>query len=217
MDSNRHVMDWIYAGNYHGFWGASVMLIFSGVMLGAGFPLPAVLSSHPFVTVLVATTLGFFGGRLVGRAVLDGSATGAQQVYMPNAKGSYANTHSNIDSLEAKGNYAVAVDAWEKVAIAQPGNPWPLMRAGELYLRMLNEPALALERFRGAQELPGIKGEHHIYVSQKIIDLYLGPLNDRGRALVKLSRFVSVYAGTRDAVHAKEAIAKIKQELRDES
>lgn len=201
-------MEWVHAGNYHGVWGSAVMLIFAFIASTAGFPVPFV--HQPFILYPVAIVIGFAAGRTVGRAVLNSSGAGAQLFYMPAAKGSYAQTHSNIDALEALGNYQGAVDAWEKVAIAQPGNPWPLMRAGELYLRMLNDPALALERFRGAQELPGIKAEHHIYVSQKIIDLYLGPLNDHGRALVELSRFVHIHAGTRDAVHAKAAIAKIK-------
>ena len=216
MDSNRHVVDWMHAGNYHGVWGALVIVIFGGVMLGFGFPLPALLVSHPLLTLLAFAAIGFVIGRTIGFALLHGSGTAAQQVYMPGAQGSYAQTHSNIDALEAQGNHAGAVDAWEKVAIAQPTNPWPLIRAGELYMRMLGDPALALERFRGAQQLSGINPEHHIYVSQKIIDLYLGPLNDHGRALVELSRFVHVHAGTREAAHAREAIARIKSERTSE-
>ena len=210
MDRDRHMMDWIHAGNYNGLWGAAVMLVFASVALGAGFPVPG--ATHPVVVIVVAGAIGFLAGRGVGRLILGASGRTAQQVYMPGAAGSYTQTHSNIDALEAQGNYAGAVDAWEKVAIAQPRNPWPLIRAGELYMRMLGDPALALERFRGAQELPGVKAEHHIYVSQKIIDLYLGPLNDHGRALVELRRFVHVHAGTREAAHAREAIARIKAE-----
>ena len=210
MDSNRHMMDWLYAGNYHGVWGACIMGIFVFIALLAGFPVP--LAHHPVILYAVGMSLGFVAGRGVGGLVLGASGTTAQQVYMPGAKGTYAQTHSHIDALEAQGNYAGAVDAWEKVAIAQPGNPWPLIRAGELYMRTLGDPAMALERFRGAQSMPGINAEHHIYVSQKIIDLYLGPLDDHGRALVELSRFVHLHAGTRDAAHAREAIARIKAE-----
>lgn len=212
MDSNRHVLDWIHAGNYQGVWGALVLTGFGGLMLAVGFPLPALATRHPLVMLLACAAIGYAVGRTIGYAVLHGSGTTAQQVYMPGAQGSYSPTHSNIDALEAQGNHAGAVDAWEKVAIAHPNNPWPLIRAGELYMRMLGDPALALERFRGAQQVPGINPEHHIYVSQKIIDLYLGPLNDHGRALVELSRFVHVHAGTREAAHARVAIARIKAE-----
>ena len=212
MDSNRRMTDWLHRGNLHGVWGALVAVIFSGTMLGFGFPLPAILLAHPLITTMLFAMAGFAIGRGVGVGILGAGGTTAQQVYMPAAQGSYAQTHSNIDALEARGNYAGAVDAWEKLAIAQPNNPWPLMRAGELYMRMLNDPGLALERFRSAQQVPGINSEHHIYVSQKIIDLYLGPLNDQGRALVELSRFVHVHASTREAAHAREAIARLKAE-----
>ena len=147
MDRDRHMMDWIHAGNYHGLWGAAVMVIFTTVALMAGFPVP--LRDHPIVLVIVAAAVGFVGGRTMGRMILGAGGTTAQQVYMPGASGTYAQTHSNIDALEAQGNYRGAVDAWEKVAIAQPGNPWPLIRAGELYMRTLGDPATALARFRG--------------------------------------------------------------------
>ena len=208
MDRDRHLLDWVHGGNYHGLWGAVVMTIYAGVALGAGFPVP--LRGHPLIVVVLAAALGFVVGKAVGTAVLGTSGRAAQSVYMPSAKGSYVTQHSHIDALEARGDYAGAVDAWERVAIAQPGNPWPLIRAGELYLRTLNDPSLALDRFRGARDIPGITREHHVYVSQKIIDLYLGPLGDQGRALVELRQFVEVHAGTREGTLAREALARLK-------
>lgn len=209
MDDDRRTLDWIHGGHYHGMWGAIVMLIFAGVARGAGFPVP--LPTHPLPFFLLAAGIGYAVGRGVGYAVLHGSGAAAQQVYMPGAKGSYAMQFSNIDALEARGNYAGAVDAWEKVAIAQPLNPWPLIRAGELYLRTLRDPAMALERFRAAQEMPTIAREHHLYVSQKIVDLYLGPLGDEGRALVELRKIVVRHEGSREAEHARDALARLKQ------
>src|ERR1019366_5099425 len=69
-----------------------------------------------------------------------------------------------------------AAAAWEAVAVSQPANPWPLMRAGELYLRVLGEPEMALDRFRLARDAPGITPEQQRYATQKVIDLYLGLL-----------------------------------------
>ena len=208
MDRDRHMTDWIHGGNLHGAWGAGVMLIFATVATMAGFPVP--FGKQPLVLFPLAMAIGFTIGRLVGRMLLGGSGAAAQQIYMPGAKGTYVPQHSHIDALEARGNYQGAVDAWEAVAIAEPRNAWPLIRAGELYLRTLKNPAMALERFRGARDVPGITPEQHIYASQKIIDLYLGPLADEGRALVELRRFVHTHDGTREAGHAREAIARLK-------
>jgi hypothetical protein len=209
MDDDRHVNEWVHSGKLHGLWGAGVMLIFAIVAIGAGLesrPLP----DHPLLLIVLAMALGFFGGRLVGRAVLGGSGAAAQQVYLPQAAGTYVKQYSHIDALAAQGNHAGAADAWEKVAIAEPMNPWPLIRAGEIYMRQLGDPTMALERFLGARSVPGVGAEQELYATQKIVDLYLGPLNDTGRALVELRRLSVRYAGSREANAAREAIARLK-------
>jgi hypothetical protein len=52
--------------------------------------------------------------------------------------------------------------------------------------------------------------EHERYVSQKLIDLYLGPLAGEGRALVELRRLIERHPGTREAEGARSAIAGLK-------
>lgn len=215
MDEDRHAHEWLNSGRFHGTCGAATLAGLAGVALVAGFPVP--LSGHPVVLVLLAAGIGYGTGLMVGRAVLGGSGVAAQQFYMPQAAGTYVAQHSHIDALEAKGNPAGAVDAWEKLAVAEPGNPWPLIRAGEIYMRALKDPSLALERFRVARDIPGIAVEHEMYASQKIIDLYLGPLGDPGRALVELRRFSERHAGTREARLALDALARLKSEQRGDA
>lgn len=215
MDRDRQLGDWLHTGKLHAVCGAGVMVIFVGVALMAGFPVP--LREHPVVLVVLGAGIGYAAGLLVGRTVLGGSGAAAQQVYMPAAAGTYVVQHSQIDALEAQGNYAGAVAAWERVAIAEPGNPWPLIRAGELYLRTLKEPALALARFRGARDIVGVAVETEMYASQKIIDLYLGPLGDPGRALVELRRFSERHADTREARLALVTLDRLKAEQRGET
>jgi hypothetical protein len=213
MDRDRHVSDWIHSGNLHGMWGAGVMGIWSVIAVMAEFPVP--LRNHPVFLILIAIALGYGAGVALGRVVLGGSGMTAQQIHMPDAAGTYVAQYSHIDALEAQGRYAAAVDAWEKVAIAEPHNPWPLIRAGELYLRTLKEPALALERFAGARSVPGVRPETEMYASLKIIDLYLGPLADEGRAFVELRRLIERHPGTREAAHARAALARLKAARRD--
>jgi hypothetical protein len=205
MRSDRY-LDWQHAGNGHGLYGAAAMVIFAGVALGSGLPgVP-----HTFLTIPVAAFIGFAVGKLVGLAVLESSGRVAQSVYAPTAAGTYTQTHSNIDAMEVAGDYKGAVAAWEAVAVSQPGNPWPLMRAGELYLRVLGEPEMALDRFRLARDVPGITPEQQRYASQKVIDLYLGPFADEGRAMVELRRLIDQHPGTPEAAGARTAIQHIK-------
>ena len=210
MRSDRY-LDWLHAGNLHGLWGAIVMFIFSGVAVGFGLQGIA----HTWWVMAIAVVIGFLAGKIVGLTVLEGSGRTAQAVYMPKAAGTYAQTHSHIDAMEAKGDYKGAANAWEAVAVSQPDNPWPLIRAGELYLRELREPEMALDRFRHARDVPGIQPEQHRYVSQKLIDLYLGPLADEGRALVELRRLIDAHPLTREAEGARAALARLKQHRAD--
>jgi hypothetical protein len=206
MRSDRY-LDWQHAGNGHGLYGAAAMVIFAGVALGAGLPgVP-----HSFLTIPVAALIGFALGKLVGFALLESSGRIAQSVYAPTAAGTYTQTHSNIDAMEAKGDYRGAVTAWEAVSVSEPGNPWPLIRAGELYLRELGEPGMALDRFRLASDVSGITPEQHRYASQKVIDLYLGPLENEGRAMVEMRRLIDTHPGTREAEGARAALQRLKE------
>lgn len=206
MESRRYVA-WIHRGNLHGVWGAIVMVIWTGLATALGFPgLGGKLWLIP-----IAALIGFAMGKAIGYTLLTASGATAQQVYAPAAKGTYAQTFSQIETLEARGHFAKAADAWEAVAVSQPGNAFPLIRAGELYLRKLNEPSKALDRFRMARETPGVRAEHHRYASLKIIDLHLGPLADEGRGLVELRRLIEQHPDSREAESAREALARLKR------
>jgi hypothetical protein len=202
----EQTIEFTHGGGLHGLWGAGVMLIFSGVAVGAGFPGFA----GRLWTIPVAVVIGFVAGKAMGGFILRTSGAAAAQVYAPTRAGFYTQTFSQIDTLEARGDCRGAVAAWEAVAVSQPQNPWPLIRAGELYFRTLHDPEMALERFRHARDVVGIAPEHHRYASQKIIDLLLGPLRDDGRALVELRRLIDQHPGTREAEGAREALAKLK-------
>jgi hypothetical protein len=206
MDLDRKIADWKASGNYH----LVIGMLFG--MAGVGGVSKAGLPGAPSfgVALAIGAILGGAIGYAVGHALLAGSERAAESVYMPRATGTYTKTHSGIDAMEARGDVRGAASAWDSVSVEEPGNPWPLIRAGELYFRKLDEPALALERFQLARRIPGIHDEQHRYAISKIVDLYLGPMNDRGRALVELRRLIEEHPGTREAAHAREALAKLK-------
>lgn len=207
MTPSERYMAWLHRGNLQGLWGAMLAAVFvpAGMFASGSRPPFSLLWLVP-----IGALIGFGVGKLIGAVLLAGSGAAAQHIYMPNAAGTYAQTHSRIDAMEAQGAYLEAVASWEAVAVSRPGDPWPLIRAGEIYLRTLREPQKALAHFRHAREIPGISGEHERYASQKIIDLYLGPLADEGRALAELRRLADRHPGTREADGARAAIAGLK-------
>jgi hypothetical protein len=174
--------------------------------VASGRPLyPAV-----FLLAAIGAVIGYAIGKAIGWALLTGTGRAAQSIFMPAAAGHLANEHSEIVTLEARGDFKAAVSAWEAVSIAEPGNPWPLVRSGELYARELGEPAMAVERFRLARSLPNVKPELQRYASQKIIDLLLGPLGDRGRAMAELRMLADKHPASREAEGAREALRNLK-------
>jgi GNAT superfamily N-acetyltransferase len=206
MDFNRRYEAWLHRGNLQGVWGGLLGAGFAAFGLAMGFQgFPATAWIIPIFGVV-----GFFMGKGIGFVLLEGSGRTAQAVYAPEAAGTYAQTHSNIDAMEAKGHYRAAADAWEAVIISQPLNPWPLIRAGELYARQLNDPETAVVRFVLARDVTGVTPELQRYASQKIVDLYLGALNDPGKAQVELRRLIIAHPGTREAEFARAAIARLK-------
>ena len=207
MSQSERYVAWTHRGGLQGLWGAALLAIF----LPAGvFASGRTLSFSLMWLVPFGAVAGYAVGKTIGWLVLTGSGRAAQSIYMPARSGSSASGHSEIVTLEARGDFKAAVAAWEAVAVAEPGNPWPLVRSAELYARELGDPAMALERFRLARALPGAKPELRRYSSQKIIDLLLGPLNDQGRAMVELRKLVESDPTSREAAGAREALRKLK-------
>lgn len=209
MSQSERYVAWVHRGGLQGAWGACLLAVF----LPAGWSVSG--PRLPFSVlwlVPVGGIAGYWIGRTIGWTVVEGSGRTAQAFTMPARAGFYASGHSEIETLEARGDFKKAVAAWEAVAIAEPMSPWPLVRAAELYARELSEPSLAVERFRLARSLPDVKPELERYTSQKIIDLLLGPLHDRGRAMVELRMLIDRHPASREAEGARDALRNLKGE-----
>lgn len=202
-----------HSGLLQGIYGAVLGAFFSILLQVASLAPKAPL----WVAALVGAALGAVLFATFTRMVFNVSGTLAQQLTMPDAKGTYAPQFSHIQALEVQEKYAEALAAWLEVAEGLPGNPSPLLRAADLQLRQLRNAPAALELYERARRLPGIRDEHVQYASQKIIDIQLGPGGDAGRALVELRRFVTMFPVGRAADGARAAIARIKEQSRTDA
>ena len=124
MRTERYLA-WVHAGNQ------------SGLYVGMVAAVIPVIFGMPLLIIVAVAVGGFALGKLVGFLLMSSSGHAAQIVYAPPGAGRYASTHSNIDALEARGDFRGAVAAWEALSASQTSNAWPLIRAGELYLREL--------------------------------------------------------------------------------
>jgi hypothetical protein len=151
--------------------------------------------------ILIALKLGRGAGLLVRHVIQGGSST------------PYEDQFSQEQSLVMRRDYEAALALFEQRILAQPGDPRPRIAAADLYASHGGNAARAAELYREVQRIPNLASGHDIYVSNKLADLYLGPLDTPGRALVELRRLVHRYPGSAVAEHARAALVTLKKDL----
>jgi hypothetical protein len=172
------------------------------------------LSGLPLIlfTLIGGFTLaavGLFAGYKLGEAA--GSV--AQRVYMGGDSTPYEDQFSQEQALVMQRDYAAALTLYEQRIAATLAEPRVRMAAADLYVTYGQNPVRAAELYREVQRIPNVMSGHDIYVSNKLADLYLGPLEAPGKALVELRRLIDRYPGSTAAQHARTAIANLKPDI----
>jgi hypothetical protein len=153
----------------------------------------------------LAAYFGLAGGSFAGNVAKYVTAGGSNTPY--------EEQFSQEDALVMQRDYAGALALFEQRIAATPNEPRVRIAAADLYRTYGENPTRAAELYREVQRIPGIAGGHDIYVTNKLADLYLGPLEQPGRALVEFRRLADRYTGTTTAKHALSAIANLKPDL----
>jgi len=189
-------------------------VVFGLVFIGIGFLLGALLGVRGTALPASALACGVIGGgavRWVALAVTSGASRGIAAFLFPSgASVPYEATFSAHDALEAAGNVAGAVAAYEDTLQREPGNARALRQAAELHVRA-GDPVRAAEIFSELRRISPSR-EDELYATQRLADLYLGALGDDGRAMVELRRLSERFDGTREGAGAREALRRLKGE-----
>jgi hypothetical protein len=126
----------------------------------------------------------------------------------------YDDQFSLEDAMAIRGDLEGALASFEDRIAATPIDaPTGIelrVRAAEMYARPKGDPRRAAELFRQVQRIHDLSANRDLYVSNRLVDLYLGPLRDEGRAMVELRRLADRYPGTDFAAGARSAIARLK-------
>ena len=198
-------LELFHSGYVHGAIVGALGLFFT-VLLQARGHLPA----HPLIT-LAGGVAGFGIGTGIARALLGAGARAAGSIYAPAGNSTaYTPTLSHIEALEVRGDVDGAAEAWELEIHEHPESAMLLVRAGDFHLRLRKDPATALTHYQRARALGTGTTDLRRYVQQKLVDLYLGPLKDEGRAMVELRRLIDAFPGTREAEAARASLAGLK-------
>jgi tetratricopeptide (TPR) repeat protein len=129
---------------------------------------------------------------------------------MDGASTPYIEQYSYQQALVMQGKLDEALQSFEAVIAEKPGEVDPRMRAAELYDRDKKNHVRAAELFREVQRVEGCPAGTFIYATNRLVDLYMGPLNQPGKALGELRKLIDRYPGTAAAEHARIGLASMK-------
>jgi len=118
---------------------------------------------------------------------------------------------SALEAMAMAGQAHQALEEFERRIAGAPEDAAVRFAAAEMYANSAIDPRRAAELFREARAIAGISARDDLYASNRLVDLYLGPLDDRGRALVELRRIADRYASTTSGRRAREALHSLKR------
>lgn len=143
----------------------------------------------------------------------DAAGAVAERIYMGGDSTPYEDQFSQEQALVMRRDYAGALTLFEQRIASSPGEPRVRIAAADLFMTHGQNPARAAELYREVQRMPRVMSGHDVYVSNKLADLYLGPLKSPGKALVEFRRLIDRYPGSAAASHARSALANLKADI----
>ena len=181
----------------------------------AGMVFIVMLAVGSFLFGPSLAVLGFaVGGPVALLAVTLGLSRGAGGTYkrfmVDGASTPYVEQYSYQQALVMQGKLDEALESFEAVIAEKPDAIDPRIKAAELYDRDKKNHVRAAELFREAKRIESINTGQFVYASNRLVDLYTGPLNEPGRALVELRQLIDRYPGSPAAEHARGALATLK-------
>ena len=191
-------------------WGYGVLIF--GLVTGV---LMARIGFH-WWEPLVGAGFGAMGGG-AGWFIGNGFGVTWKAVAVDGSSTPYERQFSYEQALVMQGRVDDALTSFEAVIAAEPALVGARIKAAELYVKERANYVRAAELFREVSRLPSLTSGDDVYVTNRLVDLYLGPLNDPGRAMVELARLIDRRPGSAAADHARRSLADLKSRLNVES
>lgn len=191
-----------------GAYGALVAAVSLGALLLTGF-LSFWTALASVAAGVVVCAFGWGVSKVAGgawkRIAVDGATTPYEEQY------------SREQALVMQGRVDDALTSFETIIRADPGTVTARIRAAELYDRERGNAARAAELFREAACIASCSTGERVYIAHRLTDLYTGPLNQPGRALVELRRLIEQFPSHPAASQAREALNVLKARHQSDS
>jgi hypothetical protein len=187
-----------------------------GAMLAAlvGGKYHLVTGPLSLIGLLIAGALGgwYFAFKF-SMAIAAAPAHALTSTLMPSGSSTaYAHDFSLEDSLVIRGDIAAALELYERGIRERPADVEVRIRAADLCQGKGAKPQRAADLWRDVQRHPAVLPERMLYATHRLVDLYIGPLKEPGRALVELRRIIDTFPNSTSARHARDALARLKAE-----
>ena len=199
----------------HGPAAAEIVRAFGWGLMVFGFVAGTLISQTGFHwwTFPIAGAAGIAAG---GAGWMIGEMAGSawKRITVDGASTPYKEQYSYQQALVMQGRVDDALQSFEAVIAEKPAEVSPRIKAAELYAREKQNHQRAADLCREVQRIAGVGVGEDIYASNRLVDLYTGPLNEPGRALVELRRLAERYPGSPAAQHARDALATLKAQAR---
>jgi hypothetical protein len=192
-------------------------LMVFGLSITASFLLMAQGGAHGVgmvVGILAVAAIAGSGVGFLGLRFAQGSGAVMKAFTLPSGNSTpYEEQYSWLEAMIARGDLAGALEGFEAIIAERPDAVAPRLRAAEHYAARNFNPGRAAELFREARNVTAITRRDAIYCTSRLIDLYDGPLNDPGRAMVEMRRVIEQHPDSAVARHARQALAARKAQL----
>ena len=190
-----------------------------GIVLGIlfGAPLGWFLALRgPWLVLFIILAAWAMGTALkrMTTAMIDGTANAFLRLVWPSGDSTpYTPTWSAEQAKVARGDIEGALVGYGAAMRLHPTDPELRFRVAEVLYRSTT-PERSEKYFKEGRALAGEDRGRELYATQRLIDLYLGPLGDNVRALVELRRVVERFPGTSEAAAARKVLMEMKATVR---
>lgn len=180
-------------------------------LLVAGLSIAA-LAIEGYFSIMTVIACGILGVAVFGFAIGLSQTVGStwRRVAVDGSSTPYKEQYSREQALVMQGRVDDALSSFEAIIRDDPAAVTPRIRAAELYDRERGNAARAADLFREAQRIESCSAGERVYIAHRLVDLYTGPLDEPGRALVELRRIIEQFPNHPAANQAREALAVLK-------
>lgn len=201
-----------------GRWDSAVAFVWDA-LIGAvvGLPLFWYLGVRPLPAMAAAAGAGFAYGWIAGWVVCGG----AVETFLGTVTGSLsgkrrAPDYSQIQALEARGDYESARVEYRKVLDGDPTNIAVATRMARLLADQQNRPVEALEVIRVALSAPRVPPDRWAYALRILVEICTVRMGDDTLALPDLRRLAEAHPHDANGLWAAQRIARIEAHAPEE-